>query len=180
MGCIIRHTVQSSWLTPMTQSLHSSLVEQEESRRHALCWWKSLSGPKKLNARHLRSKNHRLLKMNTTSSIVSQDLRSSWQICEHSSQVVSTTTSRRLSLVTSHFWLSWKQVMLGSACTAWRIVQRRKGIILCLLWTQTETRPDWRVSQKIRFFTFACNVYHKDTARQGKALTTFAHLFASV
>ena len=60
MGGIIRHTVQSSWLTPITQSLHSSLVEQEESRRHALCWWKSESGPKKLNARHLRSKNERL------------------------------------------------------------------------------------------------------------------------
>ena len=57
---VIRHTAQSSWLTPMTQSLHSSLVEQEESSRHALCWWKSESGPKKLNARHLRSKNRRL------------------------------------------------------------------------------------------------------------------------
>ena len=102
--------------------------------------------------------------MNTTFPTISQDLRSSWQIWEHSSQVVSTKTWRRLSLVTSHFWLSWKHVMLGSASAAWRIMQRRKKVIF-RRWTQTETAPDWCPSQKIRLFTSVCNVHHKDTAK---------------
>ena len=93
----------------MTQSLqlvvlflHSENIKQELWGR------KSLFGPKKLKAEQLEVS------------------RQSW---EHSCQVA-TIDVLKWFLLRSHCLPSWKQVMLSSAITRWRIDQRRKIILL--------------------------------------------------
>ena len=92
----------------MTQSLQGILVLYSENSKQELWGRKSLFGPKKLKAEH------------------SEVSRQSW---EHSCQVA-TIDVLKWFLLRSHCLPSWKQVMLSSAITRWRIDQRRKIILL--------------------------------------------------